>query len=82
GAIAAWRAAGLPLGNHTYSHANLDKVGAAAFSADVVRNEAPLSAVAKGTDWHWFRYPFLSEGSTPAVRDAARADLRARGYRV
>ncbi|RZM12616.1 MAG: hypothetical protein EOP67_65770, partial [Sphingomonas sp.] len=50
-AIAAWRAAGLPLGNHTYSHANLDKVGAAAFSADVVRNEAPLAAAAKGTDW-------------------------------
>ncbi len=82
GAIATWRAAGLPLGNHTYSHANLDKVGAAAFSADVVRNEAPLAATAKGTDWHWFRYPFLSEGSTSAVRDAARADLRARGYRV
>jgi len=82
GAIAAWRAAGLPLGNHTYSHADLDKVGAAAFSADVVRNEAPLAAAAKGTDWHWFRHPFLSEGSTPAVRDAARADLRARGYRV
>ena len=82
GAIAAWRAAGLPLGNHTYSHANLDKVGAAAFAADMVRNEGPLSAVAKGTDWHWFRYPFLSEGSTPAVRDAARADLRARGYRA
>ncbi len=82
GAIAAWRAAGLPLGNHTYSHANLDKVGAAAFSADAVRNEAPLAAAAKRTDWHWFRYPFLSEGSTPAVRGAARADLRARGYRV
>jgi len=82
GAIAAWRAAGLPLGNHTYSHANLDKVGAAAFSADVVRNEAPLAAAAKGTDWHWFRYPFLSEGSMPSVRDAARADLGARRYRV
>ena len=81
-AIAAWRAAGLPLGNHTYSHANLDKAGAAAFSADVVRNEAPLATTAKGTDWHWFRYPFLSEGSTPSVRDAARAGLRARGYRV
>jgi lysophospholipase L1-like esterase/peptidoglycan/xylan/chitin deacetylase (PgdA/CDA1 family) len=81
-AIAAWRAAGLPLGNHTYSHANLNTVGAAAFAADVGRNEAPLAAAAKGTDWHWFRYPFLSEGSSPAVRDAARADLRARGYRA
>ena len=81
-AIAAWRSAGLPLGNHTYSHADLDKVGAAAFAADVGRNEAPLAAAAKGTDWHWFRYPFLSEGRSPAVRDAARADVRARGYRA
>jgi lysophospholipase L1-like esterase/peptidoglycan/xylan/chitin deacetylase (PgdA/CDA1 family) len=81
-AILAWRAAGLPLGNHTYSHANLDTVGASAFAAEVARNEAPLAIAAKGTDWHWFRYPFLSEGSNPAVRDATRADLKARGYRV
>jgi lysophospholipase L1-like esterase/peptidoglycan/xylan/chitin deacetylase (PgdA/CDA1 family) len=81
-AIAAWRAAGLPLGNHTYSHANLDQVGAPAFAAEVARNEAALGKAAGDTDWHWFRYPFLSEGSTPAVRDAARANLKARGYRA
>ncbi len=81
-AIAAWRAAGLPLGNHSYSHGNLDTVGATAFAADVARNEAPLAVAAKGTDWHWFRYPFLSEGSTPLVRDAERASLKAAGYRV
>lgn len=81
-AIAAWRAAGLPLGNHTYSHANLDRVGAAAFARDVARNEAPLAAAARGTDWHWFRYPYLAEGGSAAVRDAARAELKARGYRV
>jgi peptidoglycan/xylan/chitin deacetylase (PgdA/CDA1 family) len=81
-AIAAWRTAGLPLGNHSYSHGNLATVGAAAFAADVARNEAPLAKAAKGTDWHWFRYPFLSEGGTPLVRDAARASLKAGGYRV
>ncbi len=81
-AIAAWRAAGLPLGNHSYSHGNLASMGAAAFAADVARNEAPLAAAAKGTDWHWFRYPFLSEGDTPLVRDTARASLKAGGYRV
>ncbi|WP_260598183.1 GDSL-type esterase/lipase family protein [Sphingomonas endolithica] len=81
-ATAAWRAAGLPLGNHSYTHGNLDQIGAATFAADVARNEAPLAAAAKGTDWHWFRCPFLSEGGTPAVRDAARADLKARGYRA
>ena len=82
-AIAAWRAAGLPLGNHSYSHVDLAKVGPAAFAADVARNEASLAAAAPaGSDWHWFRYPFLSEGGTPAVTAAARADLHARGYRA
>ncbi len=81
-AIAAWRGAGLPLGNHSYSHGNLDTVGATAFTADVVRNEAPLGVAAKGTDWHWFRYPFLSEGSAAPAREAVRATLKARGYRI
>ena len=81
-AIAAWRAAGLPLGNHSYAHSDLAKVGVGAIVADVVRNEAPLARAAKGTDWHWFRYPFLSEGRTPADRDAVRTALKARGYRV
>ncbi len=81
-AIAAWRAAGLPLGNHSYAHGNLDQIGATAFAAQIAQNEAPLAAAARGTDWHWFRYPFLAEGGTPPVRDAARATLKARGYRV
>ncbi|MEG8042832.1 polysaccharide deacetylase family protein [Sphingomonas sp. LR59] len=93
-AVAAWRSAGLPLGNHSYSHTNLDDIGAAAFSADIARNEAPLGTAvqaagrgaapeaAQGSDWHWFRYPFLAEGKTPATREAARASLRAKGYRV
>ncbi len=81
-AIAAWRAAGLPLGNHTYSHANLDLVGAPAFAAEIARNEAPLDVAARGTDWHWFRYPFLAEGQTPALRESTRATLKARGYRI
>ena len=81
-AIAAWRAAGLPLGNHTYSHANLDLVGAPAFAAEIARNEAPLDVAARGTDWHWFRYPFLAEGQTPALRESTRATLKVRGYRI
>lgn len=81
-AIAAWRGAGLPLGNHSYSHGNLETLGAAAFTADVVRNEAVLARAAGAQDWHWFRYPFLSEGSSAATRDAVRASLAAHGYRA
>lgn len=82
-AIATWRRAGLPLGNHTYSHGNLDTLGADAFAQDVIRNEAPLATAAgTGHDWHWFRYPFLSEGRAPATRDATRAMLHSRGYKA
>ncbi|WP_375421214.1 GDSL-type esterase/lipase family protein [uncultured Sphingomonas sp.] len=81
-AIAAWRAAGLPIGNHGFTHANLDTVGAAAFADDIVRNEAKLAQVAGDTDWHWFRYPYLAEGRDPVARDAVRRTLKARGYRI
>lgn len=82
-AVAAWRDAGLQLGNHTARHVRLDAVGAKAFLADVDANEGPLAAAAPpDTDWHWFRYPFLNEGSDARTRDAVRTGLRKRGYRI
>lgn len=81
-ALEVWRAAGHPLGNHGWSHANLDAIGAEAFATELVRNEPVLESLAGDTDWRWFRYPFLAEGQSPEVRSAARAALRERGYKV
>jgi peptidoglycan/xylan/chitin deacetylase (PgdA/CDA1 family) len=75
--LALWRRAGLPIGNHTWSHPNLEASTVPDYLAEVDRN-APLLANAV----RWFRYPFLSEGADPAKRYAVRAGLRARGYRV
>ena len=80
--LAAWRAAGFPLGNHTYSHLNLDNNDPAQFEAEVVRNEPLLRARMGDADWHWLRYPFLAEGDTPAKRDAVRQFLGHAGYRI
>ncbi|UAJ10785.1 polysaccharide deacetylase family protein [Glacieibacterium megasporae] len=77
-----WRDAGLPIGNHGWSHLNLDDVGAPVASADIVRNESLVAALAGTTDWHWFRYPYLAEGRDPATRLALRHELIARGYRI
>ncbi|WP_162242990.1 GDSL-type esterase/lipase family protein [Sphingomonas sp. Leaf412] len=76
-ATAAWRASGLPIGNHGYRHRRLDDAGADGFRDELVRNEGAVGAGAK-----WFRYPYLSEGATPALRDAARGVLAQRGYRI
>jgi len=78
--LAHWRAAGQPLGNHAWNHADLDQVTAEAFIDEIARNEPVLAA--KGSDWHWFRFPYLNEGKDPAKRAAVRAELAKRGYRI
>ena len=49
--LAAWRKAGFPLGNHGYSHRNLDQIDTATFTKEVADNEASLSALMSGSRW-------------------------------
>lgn len=80
--LPAWRAAGFPLGNHTWSHMNLNQNSAADFDADVARNEDLLKSQMQGADWRWLRFPYLAEGDTPEKTQAVRAFLGARGYKI
>jgi peptidoglycan/xylan/chitin deacetylase (PgdA/CDA1 family) len=75
-----WRAAGNPLGNHTWSHPGLTKLGVPDFEDEITRNEPVLAEL--GGDWHWFRYPYLDEGDTPEMRAEVRTFLAGRGYRI
>ena len=80
--LPAWRAAGFPLGNHTFSHIDLNAKPEADFEADVLANEPILKAQMAGQDWRWLRFPYLSQGDTAEKQAAARAFLHAHGYRV
>ena len=80
--LKAWRAAGLPLGNHTWSHQHLNAMTVPEFEQEVARDEPVLKRLAGRTDWHWLRYPFLDEGKDPAQRAAARQVLAKRGYKI
>jgi peptidoglycan/xylan/chitin deacetylase (PgdA/CDA1 family) len=80
--LPAWRAAGFPLGNHTWSHMNLNQNSAADFEADTAKNEDLLSRQMQGADWRWLRFPYLSEGDTPEKTEAVRAFLGTRGYKI
>jgi peptidoglycan-N-acetylglucosamine deacetylase len=71
-----------PVGNHTYSHMDLETNGAEAFEREVEENEPALELLAKKDDWHWLRYPYLHEGDTVEKRRAVRAYLKAHGYRI
>ena len=78
----AWRAAGQPLGNHTWSHIDFDKVTPEQFTADAAKVEPLLKRLMGAADWHWFRYPYLHEGDTVPKRRAVRAWLAANGYQI
>jgi peptidoglycan/xylan/chitin deacetylase (PgdA/CDA1 family) len=81
--LKAWRAAGYPLGNHTWSHMNLNQNSLEAFETDVTHNEPLLSELMKGNNdaWHWFRFPYLAEGDTPEKIAGIRAFLAQRRYK-
>jgi peptidoglycan/xylan/chitin deacetylase (PgdA/CDA1 family) len=80
--LQAWRAAGLPLGNHAYSHMDLHANTAEAFEHDVAGNEQTLQMLMGNENWHWFRYPYLREGDTAEKHAQVLAFLKGRGYRV
>lgn len=80
--LQAWRAAGEPLGNHTWSHPELDKLSAAQYEANIARNEPLLNKVDPDGEWHWFRFPFLEEGNNLPKREAVRGWLAAHHYRI
>ena len=82
--LQAWRDAGYPLGNHGWSHMNLNQHPLEEFESDISRNEPILGRLmkAKNDDWHWFRFPFLAEGDTPEKNSGIRAFLAQHGYKT
>lgn len=73
-----FREAGFVIGNHTYSHNNLNAMNADKYIADIARADnklAPLMSHPK-----YFRYPYLAEGRTPEAKQKVQAYLEANGY--
>ena len=77
-----WRDAGFQLGNHTWSHMNLNTSSLADWEADLEKNEPTLEQYSADSDWHWLRFPFLAEGDTPQKRADVRKYLAAHGYKI
>ena len=80
--LQAWRDAGEPLGNHTWSHPEMDKLTASQYEHNIAKNEPILKRLEPEGDWHWFRYPFLEEGNTVEKREQVRGWLKAHQYRI
>lgn len=74
-----WSRAGHFIGNHTYDHGPLYRVGPEAFIESIAKAEPLLRDYP--TFRRWFRFPQLKEGKTREARDAVRDYLSRTGYR-
>ena len=78
-----WLDAGADLGNHTWSHADLNRVSVAEYEQDILKAEAALLPVveARGKKLEFFRYPMLHTGPTAETKRAIAQFLAAHHYR-
>lgn len=83
-ALRMWLDYGFELGNHTFSHASLNRVGLAAWEDDIVQGESVTSLLLAEHKMklRYFRHPYLDTGRDLKTRREAEAFLVARGYRI
>ena len=79
-----WLDAGADLGNHSYSHLNINNVPLEQYTADIVRGEPILRAAleARGKKLEFFRHPFLFTGPTAEIKKSIQEVLDQHHYRV
>jgi peptidoglycan/xylan/chitin deacetylase (PgdA/CDA1 family) len=78
-----WADAGVVLGNHTYSHIDLDTVSLQQYENDIIKGERVWPRLMRGHSTEkWFRHPFTHTGPTAEIKAGLRKFLAVRGYRV
>jgi peptidoglycan/xylan/chitin deacetylase (PgdA/CDA1 family) len=80
--LARWIDGGHDLGNHTYSHPDLNDLTVEQFGEQVDRVETSFRPLRPRSGGVFLRFPFNHAGDTAAKRDAVRGLLKARGYDV
>ncbi|NBC35367.1 polysaccharide deacetylase family protein [Novosphingobium sp. FSY-8] len=82
--LTRWLAAGLDLGNHTYSHETPETLGAKGYVQDIAHGETWLRPMMAhyGRSLTWFRHPYLKTGATAQTRATIENWLAKHGYRV
>ena len=79
-----WLDAGAELGNHSYSHADINSVPLDDYTADITRGEAAIrqALAPRGKKLEFYRHPYLHTGPTQQIKKGLQNFLEQRGYRV
>ena len=83
-ALSLWLDDGFDLGNHTFSHASLNKVGLKDWEEEVIRGETVtrLLLAQHNMQMRYLRHPYLDAGLDLETRRQAEAFLANRGYQI
>jgi peptidoglycan/xylan/chitin deacetylase (PgdA/CDA1 family) len=79
-----WVSKGFDLGNHTFSHADLNNLSLVQFQQEVVNGEPSLSAAlaAAGRRPRYLRFPINHTGDTASKQEGLANFLAQRGYKL
>jgi peptidoglycan/xylan/chitin deacetylase (PgdA/CDA1 family) len=82
--LRAWTAPSFDLGNHLYSHPDVNALSADQAEQEITRGEPMIAnALARvGRKPRYLRFPFNHTGDTAEKHDAVAAFMAARGYRL
>jgi peptidoglycan/xylan/chitin deacetylase (PgdA/CDA1 family) len=79
-----WLDSGAELGNHAYSHPDLNSVPLDTYTADILKGEPITRAAlaARGKKLEYFRHPYLHTGATLETKQGLQRFLDEHGYRI
>jgi peptidoglycan/xylan/chitin deacetylase (PgdA/CDA1 family) len=82
--LSQWLQPGFDLGNHLYSHADVNDLSVEQIEEEITRGEATIALLLKGISRkpEFLRFPFNHTGDSKEKHDAVAAFLSARGYRT
>lgn len=82
--LSQWIAEGLDLGNHTYSHPDINMLSVAQIEDEILRGETTVAPLMKeaGKRLEFFRFPMNHTGDTKAKHDEIAAFLAQHGYKL
>jgi peptidoglycan-N-acetylglucosamine deacetylase len=83
-ALSMWLDYGFELGNHTFSHASLNRVGLKEWEEEIIRGETVtrMLLAQHNMKLRYFRHPYLDTGRDLETRRQAEAFLVDRGYHI
>lgn len=80
--LGMWRRQGAELGNHTFSHPDLNAMPLAEYEADILLAEPVIRRARGGRQSRYFRHPFLHVGQDEETKQGLARFLAEQGYIV